>query len=150
MTELKERRQKAIAELIREHALASQEEVASRLVSLGFEVTQATVSRDLEQLGALKVRRDGVTSYALPDRTGRMAARRLGSPRFCTTGSTRSTLLQRSSSSRRRRAPGISSEWRSMNRRFRRSSAPSAVTTRFSRLAEARLTRSRSRRRYGI
>ncbi|WP_395622672.1 arginine repressor [Sphingomonas daechungensis] len=70
MTELKERRQKAIAELIREHALASQEEVASRLVSLGFEVTQATVSRDLEQLGALKVRRDGVTSYALPDRTG--------------------------------------------------------------------------------
>jgi transcriptional regulator of arginine metabolism len=30
-------------------------------------VTQATVSRDLEQLGALKVRRDGRISYALPE-----------------------------------------------------------------------------------
>lgn len=67
MSELKERRQKAVADLIREHALASQEEVASRLSGLGFEVTQATVSRDLEQLGALKVRRDGRISYALPD-----------------------------------------------------------------------------------
>jgi transcriptional regulator of arginine metabolism len=67
MSELKERRQRAVADLIREHMLASQEEVASRLAGLGFEVTQATVSRDLEQLGALKVRRDGRISYALPD-----------------------------------------------------------------------------------
>lgn len=67
MSEYKDRRQRAVADLIREHALASQEEVASRLGSLGFEVTQATVSRDLEQLGALKVRRDGRISYALPD-----------------------------------------------------------------------------------
>ena len=67
MTELKERRHRAVADLIREHALASQEEVAARLAALGFEVTQATVSRDLEQLGALKVRRDGRISYALPD-----------------------------------------------------------------------------------
>jgi len=68
MSELKDRRQKAVADLIREHALASQEEVAARLAGLGFDVTQATVSRDLEQLGALKVRREGRTSYALPDR----------------------------------------------------------------------------------
>ncbi len=67
MSELKERRQKAVAELIRANALGSQEEVATRLAGLGFEVTQATVSRDLEQLGALKVRRDGRISYALPD-----------------------------------------------------------------------------------
>lgn len=67
MSELKERRQQAVADLIREHALASQEEVAARLAGLGFEVTQATVSRDLEQLGAVKVRRDGRISYALPD-----------------------------------------------------------------------------------
>lgn len=67
MSELKDRRQKAVADLIREHALASQEEVATRLAGLGFDVTQATVSRDLEQLGALKVRRDGRVSYALPD-----------------------------------------------------------------------------------
>lgn len=30
-------------------------------------MTQATVSRDLEQLGAIKARRDGRVAYALPD-----------------------------------------------------------------------------------
>jgi transcriptional regulator of arginine metabolism len=69
MSEFKERRLRAVAELIRTEVLASQEEVAGRLSSLGFSVTQATVSRDLEQLGALKVRRDGHISYALPDQT---------------------------------------------------------------------------------
>ena len=67
MSELKDRRQRAMADLIREHALANQEEVAARLSALGFEVTQATVSRDLEQIGALKVRRNGRIGYALPD-----------------------------------------------------------------------------------
>jgi transcriptional regulator of arginine metabolism len=70
MSELKERRQRAVAELIREHVLASQDEVAARLAGLGFDVTQATVSRDLEQLGALKVRREGRIGYALPDQLG--------------------------------------------------------------------------------
>lgn len=70
MSELKERRQRAVADLIRENALGNQEEVAARLSGLGFEVTQATVSRDLEQLGALKVRREGRISYALPDQLG--------------------------------------------------------------------------------
>ena len=74
MSELKERRQKAVAELIRANALGSQDEVATRLAGLGFEVTQATVSRDLEQLGALKVRRDGRISYALPDQLSPNAA----------------------------------------------------------------------------
>lgn len=81
MSEQKERRQKAVAELIRAHALGSQEEVATRLADLGFEVTQATVSRDLEQLGALKVRREGRISYSLPDQLSANAAvpSRLGS-----------------------------------------------------------------------
>jgi transcriptional regulator of arginine metabolism len=76
MSELKERRQKAVAELIRAHAPGSQEEVATRLAGLGFEVTQATVSRDLEQLGALKVRREGRIIYALPDQLGANAVLR--------------------------------------------------------------------------
>ena len=67
MTDLKERRQRAISDLIRGHALSSQEELAERLGSLGFAVTQATISRDLEQIGAMKVRRDGQLSYALPE-----------------------------------------------------------------------------------
>jgi transcriptional regulator of arginine metabolism len=67
MSDLKERRHRAIAELIRSDALSSQEELADRLGSLGFAVTQATISRDLEQIGAVKVRRAGQLSYALPD-----------------------------------------------------------------------------------
>jgi transcriptional regulator of arginine metabolism len=67
MTDLKQRRQRAIADLIRGNTLSSQEELADRLGSLGFAVTQATISRDLEQLGAVKVRRDGQLSYALPE-----------------------------------------------------------------------------------
>ena len=72
----KNRRQRAIAELIRRHAVASQEEVAERLSRLGFRATQATVSRDLEQLGAFKVRRGGGLAYALPGE----AAARTGPP----------------------------------------------------------------------
>ena len=67
MADLKERRQRAIADLIRGTALSSQEELAQRLGSLGFAVTQATISRDLDQMGAVKVRREGRTSYALPE-----------------------------------------------------------------------------------
>ena len=66
MQTLKQRRQQAIGELISSGALASQEELADRLSGLGFAVTQATISRDLEQIGAVKVRRDGQLSYALP------------------------------------------------------------------------------------
>jgi len=62
----KEHRQRAIADLIRGQQLANQEELADRLAALGFAVTQATISRDLEQLGAMKVRRSGQLCYALP------------------------------------------------------------------------------------
>jgi transcriptional regulator of arginine metabolism len=67
MSDLKERRQRAIAELVRSGTLSSQEELAERLSGLGFVVTQATISRDLDQIGAVKVRRSGGLSYALPD-----------------------------------------------------------------------------------
>ena len=80
MSELKERRQRAMADLIREQVLANQEEVAARLSALGFEVTQATVSRDLDQIGALKARRNGRIGYALPDQlTGAATPSRLAS-----------------------------------------------------------------------
>jgi transcriptional regulator of arginine metabolism len=67
MTDARIRRQKAIADLVRAEPLASQEEVTARLAAAGFAVTQATVSRDLDQLGAVKVKRGGILSYALPD-----------------------------------------------------------------------------------
>ena len=79
MSEPKIQRQRAMADLIRAHALASQEELADQLGRLGYSVTQATISRDLEQLGAIKVRRAGQLSYALPDQAGETPGSRLGS-----------------------------------------------------------------------
>src|SRR6478672_12285066 len=67
MTDLKERRQNALADVIRSDIFASQEELAERLEERGFGVTQATISRDLEQIGAVKVRRNGHLTYALPE-----------------------------------------------------------------------------------
>jgi transcriptional regulator of arginine metabolism len=69
MTDPRNRR-KALAELIRGEALASQVEATERLRAQGFDVTQATVSRDLDRLGAVKVRRGGAVAYALPDQLG--------------------------------------------------------------------------------
>jgi transcriptional regulator of arginine metabolism len=49
----------------------SQEELAERLAEHGVRVTQATLSRDLEELGAVRLRGpDGVLVYALPGEPG--------------------------------------------------------------------------------
>ena len=64
------RRRRAVAELIRSGPLNSQEELVAGLRRQGFAVTQATVSRDLDQLGAVKIRKGGAVSYALPDALG--------------------------------------------------------------------------------
>ncbi len=73
MTDIREQRLRATADLIRARPVASQEELAAGLAALGFTVTQATISRDLEQLGAVKVRRSGLLTYALPDQFGAAA-----------------------------------------------------------------------------
>ena len=70
MTDTRTRRLRALADLIRAGGLASQEEATARLKAAGFAVTQATVSRDLDQFGAIKVKRGGQLSYALPDQIG--------------------------------------------------------------------------------
>lgn len=67
MNGVKIRRQRAIAQLIRSNVLASQDYLVGHLADLGFSATQATISRDLEQLGAVKLRRNGTVSYALPE-----------------------------------------------------------------------------------
>src|SRR5271166_3867307 len=49
----------------------SQEELAELLGQRGVHVTQATLSRDLEELGAVRLRGpDGVLVYALPGEPG--------------------------------------------------------------------------------
>jgi len=70
MTDARERRLRTLADLLRAGEIASQEDATARLAALGFPVTQATVSRDLDQLGAVKVKQGGALRYALPDQLG--------------------------------------------------------------------------------
>jgi transcriptional regulator of arginine metabolism len=58
-----------IVETIREQAVRSQTELADLLTADGIQVTQATLSRDLEELGAVKVRgTDGTPGvYLIPE-----------------------------------------------------------------------------------
>ena len=55
-----------IAELLADRPVASQTELGRLLADAGVAVTQATVSRDLDELGAVKVRTPTGTAYALP------------------------------------------------------------------------------------
>jgi transcriptional regulator of arginine metabolism len=56
-----------ITALLSQQPVRSQPELAKLLAESGVEVTQATLSRDLDELGALKLRaEDGSLVYALP------------------------------------------------------------------------------------
>ncbi len=60
-----------IADLLERHAVPNQARLAELLAGDGLVVTQATLSRDLDELGALKVvAPDGVALYALPGEGG--------------------------------------------------------------------------------
>src|ERR671915_250781 len=60
-------RQGAILRLVRERDLATQAEVAEALREAGIDAVQTTVSRDIAQLGLVKVRdAEGRLVYALP------------------------------------------------------------------------------------
>ena len=61
----KSSRHEAIRRLIRSQRISTQEELVGLLGRNGFEVTQATLSRDLAQLGALRVSRPEGTVYEL-------------------------------------------------------------------------------------
>ncbi len=64
---VKQRRQQAITRLIGQHAVGSQPQLIELLAGDGITATQATVSRDLDELGVIKVRvTGGHTAYALP------------------------------------------------------------------------------------
>lgn len=67
---MKERRQRAILTLVSTRPVRSQEELAELLDAQGFETTQATISRDVKELGLAKVPiKDGAAhqfKYVLP------------------------------------------------------------------------------------
>lgn len=61
-------RQHRIEQILEHHPVSSQTQLVELLAESGVEATQATVSRDLEEIGAVKVRAAGGESiYAVPD-----------------------------------------------------------------------------------
>ena len=65
--ELKRLRQRAIRQLIASRPIGSQREVVDALTAQGFEVTQATVSRDITELGLMKAPRADGHIYVAPE-----------------------------------------------------------------------------------
>lgn len=62
----KSQRHSAIRELVHEHRVSSQEQLRELLVQRDFDVTQATLSRDIRELRLIKVPdADGGTHYSL-------------------------------------------------------------------------------------
>ncbi len=52
---MKAKRQKAILSLVNEKTIETQKELVRALLDLGFKVTQTTISRDIKELGLVKV-----------------------------------------------------------------------------------------------
>lgn len=65
----KQHRQQALLRLVAERPLRTQGEVARALRASGFPATQATVSRDIVELGLIKTVRGGGHAYAPPSTT---------------------------------------------------------------------------------
>ena len=53
--QMKTSRQRRILELIEKNDIETQEELVSMLIADGYEVTQATISRDIRELGITKI-----------------------------------------------------------------------------------------------
>ena len=63
---LKRARQQAISDVVHDRNVRTQRELVAALQDKGFKVTQATVSRDITEMGLVKVRIGGAQVYALP------------------------------------------------------------------------------------
>lgn len=68
MEVMKQLRQRSIRDLIEQRTIRTQQELAAALREHGFQATQATISRDVAELGLVKRSRGGTVAYALPPR----------------------------------------------------------------------------------
>jgi transcriptional regulator of arginine metabolism len=67
-----------LLQVIREKVIATQDELATSLNDAGMEVTQATISRDIKELGIIKVTTaTGDQKYIPMERSGEVASGRL-------------------------------------------------------------------------
>ena len=68
---MKRLRQQQIRDLVNSRPIRTQHELAAALRDRGFRATQATVSRDVAEMGLIKVsRNDAERAYSLPARSG--------------------------------------------------------------------------------
>ena len=74
MEVMKQLRHHAIRDLLEQRPIRTQQELAGALRERGFRATQATVSRDVAELGLVKLARGGVQVYALPPRVEEVEA----------------------------------------------------------------------------
>jgi transcriptional regulator of arginine metabolism len=68
MEVMKQLRQRAIRDLVEQRPIRTQQELATALRERGFRTTQATISRDVAELGLVKAGRSGTQVYAIPSR----------------------------------------------------------------------------------
>ncbi len=68
MDVMKALRQRAIRDLVGRRHIRTQQELAAAIRERGIRATQATISRDVAELGLVKVSLGGVRAYALPAR----------------------------------------------------------------------------------
>ena len=68
MEVMKQLRQRAIRDLVELRTIRTQQELAAALRERGFRITQATISRDVAELGLVKTGRGGTHAYAIPPR----------------------------------------------------------------------------------
>jgi transcriptional regulator of arginine metabolism len=68
MEVMKQLRQRAIRDLVDQRPIRTQQELAAALRERGFRATQATISRDVAELGLGKGSREGRAAYVLPPR----------------------------------------------------------------------------------
>ena len=68
MEVIKQLRQREIRDLLAQRPVRTQQELAAALRDRGFRATQATISRDVADLGLIKSSQDGVQTYTVPAR----------------------------------------------------------------------------------
>jgi transcriptional regulator of arginine metabolism len=73
---MRSERRRALLRILRQSHAATQGELVDALRAEGFDVTQATVSRDLHELRAVKVREGGELAYRFPEDVPRLRGRR--------------------------------------------------------------------------
>ena len=71
---MKARRQSAILDVVEHEAVRNQEQLRQRLAARGFAVTQATLSRDIKELGLMKRSADGAYQPSSIDHTPQTTA----------------------------------------------------------------------------